>query len=53
MSSKLLPGSTGGIARYTFRHTYRSWLDEADAPMKAQQELMPDPDNVEYLRTGH
>jgi integrase len=24
----------------TFRHTYRSWLDETGAPMKVQQELM-------------
>jgi hypothetical protein len=25
---------------HTFRHTYRSWLDETGAPMKVQQELM-------------
>jgi integrase len=24
----------------SFRHTYRSWLDETWAPMKVQQELM-------------
>jgi site-specific recombinase XerD len=28
------------IGWHTFRHTYRSWLDEAGAPMKVQQELM-------------
>jgi len=25
---------------HTFRHTYRSWLDETGAPMKIRQELM-------------
>jgi integrase len=25
---------------HTFRHTYRSWLDETGAPIKVQQELM-------------
>jgi integrase len=25
---------------HTFRHTYRSWLDETGAPLKVQQELM-------------
>ncbi len=25
---------------HTFRHSYRSWLDETGAPMKVQQELM-------------
>jgi integrase len=29
-----------GIGWHTFRHTYRSWLDETGAPMKVQQELM-------------
>jgi integrase len=29
-----------GIEWHTFRHTYRSWLDETGAPMKVQQELM-------------
>jgi integrase len=28
------------VVWHTFRHTYRSWLDETGAPMKAQQELM-------------
>jgi integrase len=28
------------IGWHTFRHTYRSWLDETDAPIKVQQELM-------------
>ena len=28
------------IGRHTFRHTYRSWLDETGAPMRVQQELM-------------
>jgi|GEM_PF-7052322 len=29
-----------GIGWHTFRHTYRSWLDETGAPMKVPQELM-------------
>jgi len=29
-----------GIGWHTFRHSYRSWLDESGAPMKVQQELM-------------
>src|ERR1035438_10511380 len=29
-----------GIGWHTFRHTYRSWLDETGAPVKVQQELM-------------
>ncbi len=28
------------IGWHTFRHTYRSWLDETGAPIKVQQELM-------------
>ena len=30
----------GPTGWHTFRHTYRSWLDETGAPMKVQQELM-------------
>jgi integrase len=30
----------GTLGWHTFRHTYRSWLDETGAPMKVQQELM-------------
>jgi integrase len=30
----------GVIGWHAFRHTYRSWLDETGAPLKAQQELM-------------
>ncbi len=33
-------GKYGSIGWHTFRHTYRSWLDETGAPMKVQQELM-------------
>ncbi|MGF7180498.1 tyrosine-type recombinase/integrase [Tunturiibacter psychrotolerans] len=33
-------GKYGAIGWHTFRHTYRSWLDETGAPMKVQQELM-------------
>jgi integrase len=33
-------GKYGEIGWHTFRHTYRSWLDETGAPMKVQQELM-------------
>ena len=31
---------SGPIGWHIFRHTYRSRLDETDAPMKVQQELM-------------
>ena len=37
---KLAAGRFGEIGWHTFRHTYRSWLDETGAPMKVQQELM-------------
>ena len=33
-------GLDSNIGWQTFRHTYRSWLDETGAPMKVQQELM-------------
>jgi integrase len=33
-------GNFADIGWHTFRHTYRSWLDETGAPMKVQQELM-------------
>lgn len=33
-------GQYARIGWHTFRHTYRSWLDETGAPMKVQQELM-------------
>ena len=34
------PTTAGPIGWHTFRHTYRSWLDQTGAPMKVQQELM-------------
>jgi integrase len=37
---KVAAGKFGTIGWHTFRHTYRSWLDETGAPMKVQQELM-------------
>ena len=37
---KAAAGKLGEIGWHTFRHTYRSWLDETGAPMKVQQELM-------------
>jgi len=37
---KIEEGKLGEIGWHTFRHTYRSWLDETGAPMKVQQELM-------------
>jgi integrase len=37
---KLAAGKLGKIGWHTFRHTYRSWLDETGAPMKVQQEQM-------------
>ena len=33
-------GKFSSVGWHTFRHTYRSWLDETGAPMKVQQELM-------------
>jgi integrase len=33
-------GKYASVVWHTFRHTYRSWLDETGAPMKVQQELM-------------
>jgi integrase len=36
----LLPGLVRTSDGHTFRHTYRSLLDETGAPMKVQQELM-------------
>ena len=35
-----LAGLGEEIGWHTFRHSYRSWLDETGAPMKVQQELM-------------
>jgi integrase len=32
----------GSIGWHTFRHTYRSWLDDTGAPMGVQQKLMHD-----------
>jgi integrase len=39
-TQKVAAGKLGEIGWHTFRHTYRSWLDETGAPMKVQQELM-------------
>lgn len=33
-------GEYAGIGWHTFRHTYRSWLDDTGAPMGVQQKLM-------------
>jgi len=33
-------GIGGDIGWHTFRHSYRSWLDDAGAPMTVQKELM-------------
>jgi integrase len=33
-------GKYAGIGRHTFRHTYRSWLDDSGAPVGVQQKLM-------------
>ena len=40
LSKQIAAGKLGEIGWHTFRHTYRSWLDETGAPMKVQQELM-------------
>jgi integrase len=37
---KASAGKYSRIGWHTFRHTYRTWLDETGAPMKVQQELM-------------
>jgi integrase len=33
-------GKYASIGWHTFRHTYRSWLDDTGAPMGVQQKLM-------------
>ncbi|HZQ42382.1 MAG TPA: site-specific integrase [Acidobacteriaceae bacterium] len=33
-------GKYAGVGWHTFRHTYRSWLDDTGAPMGVQQKLM-------------
>jgi integrase len=33
-------GIGGDIGWHTFRHSYRSWLDETGAPLTVQKELM-------------
>ena len=33
-------GKYDGIGWHTFRHTYRSWLDDTGAPVVVQQKLM-------------
>lgn len=33
-------GKYGSVGWHTFRHTYRSWLDDTGAPMGVQQKLM-------------
>lgn len=33
-------GKFDGVGWHTFRHTYRSWLDDTGAPIGAQQKLM-------------
>ena len=38
-AAKLI-GLEEGIVWHTFRHTYRSWLDETGAPVKEQQGLV-------------
>jgi len=30
----------GGIGWHSFRHSYRSWMDDTGAPLTVQQELM-------------
>ena len=37
---KVAAGKLGEIGWHTFRHTYRSWLDETGVPMKVQHELV-------------
>jgi integrase len=34
------PQPIGDIGWHTFRHSYRSWLDEAGAPLTVQKKLM-------------
>jgi integrase len=35
-----IAGRYGSVGWHTFRHTYRSWLDDTGAPMGVQQKLM-------------
>jgi integrase len=37
---RVAAGKYDGIGWHTFRHTYRSWLDDTGAPMGVQQKLM-------------
>jgi hypothetical protein len=41
-------GIGGDIGWHTFRHSYRSWLDETGAPLTFQN-----PDDNEHLWEGH
>jgi Phage integrase family len=36
----VIAGIGGNIGWHTFRHSYRSWLDETGAPLTVQKELM-------------
>ena len=35
-----MAGLGDGIGWHTFRHSYRSWLDDTGAPLSVQKELM-------------
>jgi len=42
----------GNVGRHTFRHTYRSWLDDAGAPIGVQQKLMRHADIATTAKHG-
>jgi integrase len=45
-------GFGDGLGWHTFRHTYRTWLDETGAPITVQQELMRHADSHTTLDYG-
>lgn len=42
----------GSIFWHTFRHTYRSWLDDTGAPIGVQQKLMRHADITTTAKYG-
>jgi integrase len=42
----------GNVGLHTFRHTYRSWLDDGGAPIGVQQKLMRHADITTTAKYG-
>ena len=43
----------GNVGWHTFRHTYRTWLDETGAPLGVQQKLMRHADISTIMTYGN